>query len=383
MSTNPSFKTRLMAALHHEVSAVDLEAYRSAGAATYGLLEEIGDAFDPAAASTAQRVSVLCGWVAFALQSAGDALVAADYDTDPATVGFVPEVTRRQAMSFYSEVGDWVSAAREVSANPQFRPAAQLPTRWPAWAELEPCPTAHLAAMVDTVQRLSERVLLLVKVDGHNVYGEAEGPIRQLLARGDTRRDQATGLWRSGSRSAEIHRSIEDQVKEAIAAYFLAGQLMAMPELAGHLGPDLAATTAGDGVAAGSAGFDPWCLTDPASRSRWQGDPAARRAIDMLWAYDPDPTRTVAVQAEIDAALDQGKIAHDGLGNFYCCPWSAIFGVVDPVSIGGKRLRRGQQFTFDVSAEEVPEGGPFKREILVADFRPTDEVDYCNPDQRH
>ncbi len=172
-------------------------------------------------------------------------------------------------------------------------------------------------------------------------------------------------------------------MKEAIAAYFVAGQLMAMPELAGHLGPDLAATTDGDGVAAGSAGFDPWCLTDPASRSRWQGDRAARRAIDMLWAYDPDPTRTLAVQAEIDAALGQGKIAHDGLGNFYCCPWSAIFGVVDPVSIGGKRLRRGQQFTFDVSAEEVPEGGPFKREILVADFRLTDEVDYCNPDQRH
>lgn len=50
--------------------------------------------------------------------------------------------------------------------------------------------------------------------------------------------------------------------------------------------------------------------------------------------------------------------------------------------VAGTRLRRGQHFTFDVSAEKMPEGGR-STEIMVADFRPTDEVDYCNPDQRH
>lgn len=51
----------------------------------------------------------------------------------------------------------------------------------------------------------------------------------------------------------------------------------------------------------GEPGFDPWCLTDPNTRSRWQRDPQAQRAID----YATDA---------------QGRL----VGNCHCCPWSAI-----------------------------------------------------------
>ena len=44
-------------------------------------------------------------------------------------------------------------------------------------------------------------------------------------------------------------------------------------------------------------------------------------------------------------------------------------------------MRRGQTFTFDVSAEEMAEGGEFKREILIANFTTTNKVDYCNPEE--
>ena len=50
-----------------------------------------------------------------------------------------------------------------------------------------------------------------------------------------------------------------------------------------------------------------------------------------------------------------------------------------PVTIGGKRLRSLQQFTYDVSAEEMLSGGAFKREILIGVFQSTDKVDYCDP----
>ena len=387
MSSGPSMKRRLMAAFHHEVSAADLEAYRAAGAAVYQFLDHVGAGFDPSSASDVERLRVLCSWVAFALQSAGDALVDSDYDSDPSTVGFVPEVTRRQAMSFYLEVADWVSAAGEAAADPAFGLAMPIPTRWPAWVEVDPCPRPHLAAMVATAQRLSERVLLLAKLDGTDgAYGQAAGRIAQLLAGGDARRDRAVALWQGGARSIEAHENIETLVKEAIASYFLAGQLMAMPDLAAKVSPAEPVTASrGRGVspAPGQPAFDLWCLTDPASRQRFRRDRAARRALDMLWRYDPDPSRTLGVQAEIDGAADRGDITADGQGNYFCCPWSSIYQVINPVTLGGKRLRRGQQFTFDVSGEEVGRGGPFKREILVAQFQPTDEIDYCNPDDRH
>ena len=385
MSSGPSIKTRLMAAIHHEVSAVDLEAYRAAGAEVYEFVDQIGSGFDPATASEPERLRVLCSWVAFALQSAADSLLEADYESDPSTVGFVPEVTRRQALAFYQEVADWLSAATEVAANPGYQPALPIPAPWPGWVDIEPCPRPHLAAMVRAAERLSDRVLLLAKLDGDDAYAAAAGSIRQLMARGDSRRDRAAALWRGGARSAEAHQSIEAQVKEAIRSYFLAGQLMAVPTLATRVDVEsdvLSSAGGGRAPVPGEQGFDPWCLTDPVSRSRFGGDRAARRAIDMLWRYDPDPSRTLAVQAEIDAAVTRGDVTSEGLGNYFCCPWSAIYQVVNPVSIGGKRLRRGQQFTFDVSAEEMGGGGPFKREILVAQFRPTDEIDYCNPDDR-
>lgn len=120
--------------------------------------------------------------------------------------------------------------------------------------------------------------------------------------------------------------------------------------------------------------------------SSWKRDRAAVAAITSLWEYDPDPAATLAIQAEINAALARGDIEYardrDGQlkGNYFCCPWSAVYRVINPLAIGGTWLRRNQEFTFDVSAEEMGEGGEFKREILKGNFSPTDRVDYCDPE---
>ena len=77
----------------------------------------------------------------------------------------------------------------------------------------------------------------------------------------------------------------------------------------------------------------------------------------------------------------QAGVTPDGrpIGNYFCCPWSAVYLVRRPVVIAGRSLRTGQQFTFDVSAEEIFEGGSFKRELLVGPFSLTSEIDYCIP----
>jgi hypothetical protein len=92
---------------------------------------------------------------------------------------------------------------------------------------------------------------------------------------------------------------------------------------------------------------------------------------------------TLAIQTQIDDALaaeDIVRATHRGDGRYYfCCPWSSIYQVRRPVRIGGRRLSPAQQFTFDVSGEELAEGGAFVRRILNGPFQTTTDVDYCDP----
>lgn len=130
--------------------------------------------------------------------------------------------------------------------------------------------------------------------------------------------------------------------------------------------------------------LDPWTITHPDAKRRFEGDAKAVRALVHTWRLNPDMAATVDIQSDIADAVNRGDVAYSER-YYFCCPWAPIYTVrADRVRIGDKRLRAGEQFTFDVSAEEVPEGGEFKAEILVADFSPTDDIDYCLPGEgRH
>jgi len=60
-----------------------------------------------------------------------------------------------------------------------------------------------------------------------------------------------------------------------------------------------------------------------------------------------------------------------------------VYEVNRDVTIGGIHIRSGQRFTFDVSAEDMERGGTFRREVVIGDFKPTDEVDYCLPEDNN
>jgi hypothetical protein len=395
MTDEPRLWTRLVAALHGEIPAATLEAYRHAGAGAYELLDrselrraeltiEHADAWSTDPATKAFR---LCTWNAFTLQLLGDELLDADYRVNPATVGFVPPVTAQQALAFYAPVEGWLSRANQASSNPAYRLDVQVPAELPEWVEVEPCPREHLQAMLSACRRLRRHTEV--------AFGELErsagaersaelGRFRQRLAVVTTAADYADRLYQPDA-AQEQHERAEDSVHRAIEAAYQLGQLLAMPELLAR--PDGTTQPAGSHgrlPRPGEAGFDPWCLTDPATRPGWQQDRRAVRAIRLLWESDPSPDRTVAIQDQIDAALARGDIAvarayGQQVGPYFCCPWSSIFLVKRPVRIGGRRLRPMQQFTFDVSAEGLAEGERFRREILLGPFHPTDDVDYCDP----
>jgi len=399
--SDPTIATRLWAAVKGEVHGRDLEAYRRAGHGVYDQLDAIEsvrlqmmlDGVSPWDVDQATQVRLFASWTAFVLQTLADDFVSADYEADSRTVGFVPPVTEEQAMRLYSQVAGWLSVAEQARVNPEYPNTVTITVDLPEWVDVEPCPREHLQAMIDAADKLGSKVedlrLEVGRADLSPTQGKELVAVDELIAHANVYRTQAQDLWGGQNKvSGALHESIEIAVKLALDAFNDAGQLLTMPALIKtHSTKDTSAKArvpSGSKLAQpGERGFDQWCLTDPTSVDRWKRDRTAVEAIGHLWENDPSPAKTLRIQAEIDAAFGSGDLVFSGDGNYYCCPWSAIYRIIRPVLIGGVRLRRGQTFTFDVSAEEIEEGGEFKREILAANFSPTKEIDYCMPGAGH
>lgn len=397
-AANPTLMTRLSAALRGEQAATVVEAYRRAGAGVYDDLAEAEalrrdlatGGTDLWSTTPGQGSQLLCTWNAFVLQTLGDQLVEADYAADPQTVGYLPPVTAQQAAAFLGEVEQWSARARRACVDAHCDVTAELsvPAPLPAWVEVEPCPRPHLQAMraaARTVHGHAEAALADLGRSGPPPGREKEMQrLSGMFADAASSMAYAESLW-SPDAPEVVHQRVESSLKRAIGSFYLLGQLFAMPSLLDRPDVQAVAVTPARMPLPGEAGFDPWCLTDPASRAAWQRDPAARRAVDVLWSYDPDPGATLSMQGQIDAAVRAGLVAPgmtasgQRIGNYYCCPWSAIYLVRKPVTLAGRRLRPGQEFALDVSAEEVADGGQFRRDLVLGPFTPTTAVDYCDP----
>lgn len=385
--------TRIVAGLGGEVSAATLEAYRNAGSTVYDLLDRVQrqreemqvSSRSPWGADRALQMQIAFAWNAFVLQTLGDELIRADYAADQATVGFLPRVTAEQVAALYEQVEPWVSRANQAASDPAYEPDVHLPAELPHWVEVEPCPRAHLIAMMAALGSIQGRATIAVGAFGDGQVPEEHrlrfGLVRQRMAEADTAADYAVRLAGGEPGGESLHEEVEKRVKAALEGYYVVGQMLAMPELVpmGRPRRDFSPRSPARRLPApGHVGFDRWCLTDPLTRPRWQSDPKARRAVEKLWQRDPDPAATLAVRSAIDAALLRGDIATTRK-HYYCCPWSAIYVVKRPVMLAGKRLRHLQQFTYDVSADEIGAGGRFRREIVVATFEATNRVDYGDP----
>lgn len=401
----PTLMTRMAAAFKGEVRADELEAYRRAGGFVYTELDRAEalrrqlaqDGVNLWHGPQATAGQLLCIWNAFVLQSIGEHLLDADYAADPGTVGYVPDVTNRQVAACFDQVEGWVSRARQSAGNSSYLVGreVQLPADLPEWAEAAPCPLPHLHGMLAASRAVRQHAEVALGVFEQTVSDAAQHSadlqrLRQLAAEAATASDYAEGLL-DHDPQPRMHEAIEQRLQRALESYYHLGQLIAMPQLiAAYRGPSAQPAVPPSPVpVTNSRNFDPWCLTDPQKRSMWQADPRAQQAIKEMWEFDPDPAATLRIQAEIDAAFRDGSItyASDGggrpFGSYYCCPFAAIYLVRRPVVIGGTSLRTMQQFTYEASAEDVPKTGIFKREIIVANFKPTDKIDYCDPDGLH
>jgi hypothetical protein len=102
-----------------------------------------------------------------------------------------------------------------------------------------------------------------------------------------------------------------------------------------------------------------WRLTAAFERPRRRANPADAEKLRQLWRDDPDPASTLAVHAEIMAAVHTGNVRQNGDEGLRECPWSQVYVAVNRVTIGGLRLERNEKFALEVGMA----AGKFRRGI--------------------
>ncbi|MFI5910810.1 hypothetical protein [Dactylosporangium sp. NPDC051541] len=386
----PSMMTKLRASFAKERDAMVLEALRTAGKAAYDELIHADQAREQLVADgrtlwdtpPATGSLLLAAWNGYLLQTLGEQFLDADYAARPGTVGYVPAVTFDQVSAWLAAVEGWVSRARQARVNPDYDIAKELdlPAALPEWAEADPCPPEHLAALLAAIPLLRQHIdVALFALEHAGVPDEhraAVNKLQQLNAEACAAADYAVAL-RTERHDARLHELIEGNLKNAIELWFHVGQLAARPRLLGDYRTLRPAPRPDVRTLPGADRFDAWCLTDPVTLGRWQQDPKARRAIAALWDDDPDSAATLALKAEIDAAIAVGDVVafrtRDGSSCYFECPWAPLYEVRRPIRIAGRPLRVLQQFTIHVGRVQ---GGPFRRNLVVGPFAATDDVDY-------
>jgi hypothetical protein len=446
--SRPTLWNRFVASINGEVSADTLEAFRRASLAVYDALDHVQKHRDSAGAqglnawtlAPATQVEILCTWNAFVLQTLGDAVLDADYARDPATRGFVPPAVADQSLSFYSQVEGWLSRAGQAHFNPAYRLDVYVPAQLPPWNEATnlaatPTPSSDLHGLMEAMRSVREHTKAALAFLGDEppqdaVQAGEYHAIRQLQAATLLKARYAEDLA-GGAPPPAIQTRIQTSVREAIEGFYRLGQLAAMPTLAlrfeeppapapaeepepqpveeeevqapaapfdaQYFDPDAELAPWPNAASPrqqkakrmslpgpNEADFDPWCLSDPDALPKLSGDKQARRAINTMWKADPDPTRTLAIQEQINAALERGDIAFardrygSKLGHYFACPWAPVYEVKRSLSIGGRGLRTMQQFFFHVAVGDdngdLSEG--FTREIMTGTFSPTSRFKY-------
>ena len=397
MPDNPGLWGRMVAWLQDEVPATTLEAYRRASLPVFEVLdlaearrlECATEGLDPWTVPPATRAEFLCAWNAFVLQTLGNDILDADYDASPATVGFVPPATARQVLAWYGQVEEWLNRARQAHASPDYRLDVQVPAELPEWTAADRAPPAQLPGVLRALRSMSDHVAAAVALlpdkppDGAEQRAQLNR-IRQLYASAESKARYALDLHGPGA-TREIHERVEPYARDAVELFYELGQLVADPWLATPAaGPAIPVPPpeprpASSGPLPGSPDFDPWCLTDPQAVLNLRQDRKAQRAIRKLWRLDRDPARTLAIQAEIQDAFDQGHVTYasagtERVGYFHCCPWGPVYVANHPVTLAGTALRTMQRFVFDVGALNRAEA--FRRRILVGNFQETGAVEY-------
>jgi len=254
-------------------------------------------------------------------------------------------------------VGAWLGRAHEAAANAGYVLDVVVPQPLPQ--PRAPRTTGVLRAMKQTLETVQARA-------GADLAERAADPIHDRLApmmSGVQSAIDSAGALSAASVSDEMKAMLGQTLQSGLDRAYQVGQLLAVPDLLGKTEPVAPALPVHDSTTVGlflpgDPGFDPWCLTDPIGRRHKQASKEMTALIDEFWRKDPEPAQTLAIQAEISAAVEQGTadFMPDEVGPLTRragrCPWPGILYAKASLVIAGKALAPGDSFVFTVGPSE-------------------------------
>jgi hypothetical protein len=342
---------KLGAAARGEVSTSALEAYGTANNDAYDLLERV----------PAEGPERLSAWCAFVLQTHADNLVGSG-----SAPGYCDPEAFADATSLYQLAGAWLSRARAArtgtgNALDTVVPQPYLQSRGPQGG-------GQVRALRATLETVQSRL-------GADLASRSTEPIYQRLAPTlpalQSALDAGAGLSRSKA-GPELLATIGSTLLVALDRAYQTGQLLAMPDLiastpAPSPAPAEANSTTLTMFVPGDPGFDRWCLTDPLEHIRQRESAFAIAALDRFWASDPEPAKTLALQAQIAGAIEKGLADYlpEAVGRLAeiakSCPWPGVLLVKAAFVVGDTQLGVADQFVLSVGSD----GTGFRRTIAV------------------
>ena len=188
-------------------------------------------------------------------------------------------------------------------------------------------------------------------------------------------------------RDSALHAELEQQVERMVRLLEGAAAELAVPKVTQTpLWNDLLGDPRGESTPARAlasvvraSGDQPWerdlfCITSELFKRGHRDEERANRTLRMMWDADPDPAATWALYQSIQELEREGSVRETG-SYFNACPWTDIWRAETTVRVGNKVVRAGEEFCLH--AEIEPDGG-YTKEIIVANFSPTNELDYCD-----
>ncbi|GIW37188.1 MAG: hypothetical protein KatS3mg073_1333 [Meiothermus sp.] len=372
-----SFLRTVSARARGYLSTEALEAYRRAGAGVYALLGELEASHpNPWTAAFSSQIYLLCVWNAFALQTLGDQMLAADEHLEPTSPGLVPPQTHALIRKFYQGSAEWLASAREAEQGRY--PEEELPASLPPWEGATRYPRVFLEALLEAAQALQQHVeARWGDFEQYPLPGDKAHlleRLRQKRRRAQTKLDYTLRLL--SPQGTSVPSTVVQHLRLAVSSYFRLGQFLALPVLLdGNQGPDVQDT--------GKVEIRerlllpepvppppmPWRMTDPRARPRLEQDGAVQAALRDMRQADPDPQTTQAMFEQIQAALERGLIAYalspngQPLGPHRSPPFAAVYVALKPLKLWGQQLQAGQLFSFETY--RLSRGGTFRRALVV------------------
>jgi hypothetical protein len=274
--------------------------------------------------------------------------------------GYASEAAYAHARVLYDLARGWVDRVRQATADPKMRLIVAIPQPLPR-PPVVPPDSGHLEGMRVTLDALLAR-------SGADVDSCGDEELADRLRANLTKAAEALDTTSVDRLTA---------CRAVVAALDLAhavGQVLAMPLLlaVSKTAPPAEVTAASSPAALavfrpGDPGFDPWCLTDPAEKPRIKLSTAAGGKLDALWKSDPQPAETLAIQAEIMRAVENGLADYtpqnraSSLGILSSkVPWPGVLYAREPLTIGSSAFGTGDRFVLAIGGS----GDEFRRALV-------------------